>query len=67
MSFRNCAGCAPTRAVRPFVASQPPEELFVSTVTFAEIRYGIEAIGDPIRRAELMPLFNPWVDASPRA
>lgn len=47
----------PNARVRAFVASQPLEELFVSTVTFAEIRYGIEAIGDPIRRAEL----NDWL------
>jgi toxin FitB len=43
--------------VRAFVAGQALEELFVSTVTFAEIRYGIEALGDPIRRAEL----NDWL------
>ena len=47
----------PNARVRAFVASRPLEELFVSTVTFAEIRYGIEAIGDPIRRAEL----NDWL------
>ena len=39
--------------VRAFVAAQPLEQLFVSTVTFAEIRHGIERVGDPIRRAEL--------------
>ncbi len=43
----------PNARVRAFVASQPLEELFVSTVTFAEIRYGIEAISEPVRRAEL--------------
>ena len=43
----------PNARVRAFVAAQPLEELFVSTVTFAEIRYGIETVGDPIRRAEL--------------
>jgi predicted nucleic acid-binding protein len=32
-------------------------DLFVSTFTFAEIRYAIEAVGDPIRRAEL----NDWL------
>ena len=47
----------PSARVRAFVAGQPLEELFVSTVTFAEIRYGIEAISDPIRRAEL----NDWL------
>jgi hypothetical protein len=40
------------RVVR-FVAAQPLDRLFVSSVTFAEIRYGIERVGDPIRRADL--------------
>ena len=43
----------PSARVRAFVAGQALEELFVSSVTFAEIRYGIEAVSDPIRRAEL--------------
>jgi predicted nucleic acid-binding protein len=43
----------PSARVRSFIAGQRLEDLFVSTVTFAEIRYGIEAVGDPIRRAEL--------------
>ncbi len=43
----------PNARVRAFVAGQPLDELFVSAVTFAEIRYGIEVVGDPIRRAEL--------------
>jgi predicted nucleic acid-binding protein len=43
----------PNARVRVFVAGQRLEDLFVSTVTFAEIRYGIETVGDPIRRAEL--------------
>ena len=43
----------PNARVRAFVAAQPLEQLFVSTVTFAEIRYGIERVSDPIRRAEL--------------
>jgi toxin FitB len=43
----------PSARVRRFVAGQRLEDLFVSTVTFAELRYGIEAVGDPIRRAEL--------------
>jgi predicted nucleic acid-binding protein len=47
----------PSARVRRFIASQPLESLFISTVTFAEIRFGIEAIGDPIRRAEL----NDWL------
>jgi toxin FitB len=43
----------PSARVRSFVAGRRLEDLFVSTVTFAEIRFGIEAVGDPIRRAEL--------------
>jgi predicted nucleic acid-binding protein len=47
----------PSARVRSFIAGQRLEDLFVSTVTFAEIRYGIDAVGDPIRRAEL----NDWL------
>ena len=47
------------RRVRPepkvlaFIAAQPLDLLFVSTVTLAEIRFGIELVDDPARRAEL--------------
>jgi hypothetical protein len=47
----------PNQKVTAFVAAQPLDLLFVSIVTFAEIRFGIEAIVDPIRRAEL----NDWL------
>ena len=47
----------PNQKVIDFVAAQPLDLLFVSIVTFAEIRFGIEAIVDPIRRAEL----NDWL------
>ena len=47
----------PEARVIAFVAGQPLEQLFVSAVTFAEIRYGIEMVSDPIRRAEL----NDWL------
>jgi hypothetical protein len=47
----------PNARVRSFVAGQRLEDLFVSTVTFAEIRHGIETVDDPIRRAEL----NDWL------
>jgi toxin FitB len=47
----------PNARVRAFVAAQPLEDLYVSAVTFAEIRYGIERASDPIRRAEL----NDWL------
>ncbi len=43
----------PSSRVRSFIAGQQLEDLFVSAVTLAEIRYGIETVGDPIRRAEL--------------
>lgn len=43
----------PNARVRSFIAGQRLEDLFVSSVTLAEIRFGIEAVADPIRRAEL--------------
>jgi len=47
----------PNARVRRFVASQRLEDLFINTVTFAEIRFGIEAVGDAARRSEL----NDWL------
>lgn len=44
------------RVVR-FVSSQPLDLLYVSTVTFAEIRFGIELVKDVNRRMEL----NDWL------
>ncbi len=43
----------PNAKVRDIVAVQPLERLFISTATFAEIRYGIELVGDPNLRAEI--------------
>lgn len=43
----------PEPKVVAFVAAQPLERLFVSAVSFAEIRFGIELAPDPVRRAEL--------------
>lgn len=43
----------PSARVRSFIASQRLEDPFVSTVTFAEIRFGIETVADPTRRGEL--------------
>ncbi|WP_018407952.1 type II toxin-antitoxin system VapC family toxin [Methylocystis rosea] len=43
----------PNAKVVAFVAAQPLDRLYVSAVTFAEIRFGIELIADPSRRAEL--------------
>ena len=47
----------PSARVRRFISGQRLEDLFVSSVTLAEIRFGIEAVNDPIRRAEL----NAWL------
>jgi len=43
----------PEPRVVQFVASQPLERLYVSDVTFAEIRFGIELVVDATRRSEL--------------
>ena len=41
----------PERKVVAFVAAQPVESLYVSSVTLAEIRFGIELVADAGRRA----------------
>jgi toxin FitB len=43
----------PNARVRSFIAGQRLDDLYVSTVTFAEIRFGIESVADAMRRAEL--------------
>lgn len=43
----------PERRVVSFIASQPLDLLYVSSVSFAEIRFGIERVADVGRRAEL--------------
>ena len=47
----------PERKVVAFITEQPLEDLFVSAVTFAEIRFGIETVASLTRRAEL----NDWL------
>ena len=47
----------PEPKVLAFIAGQPLDLLFVSTVTFAEIRFGIELVPDATKRAEL----NDWL------
>ena len=47
----------PEPKVLAFVADQPLDLLFVSTVTLAEIRFGIELVLDAMKRAEL----NDWL------
>lgn len=44
----------PERRVLAFIASQPLELLYISSVTLAEICFGIELVPDPARRSELM-------------
>ena len=43
----------PLPAVVEFVSAKPLERLYVSEVTFAEIRFGIELVTDPSRRSEI--------------
>jgi predicted nucleic acid-binding protein len=43
----------PEPKVTAFIADQPVEALYVSTVVLAEIRFGIERVNDASRRAEL--------------
>jgi predicted nucleic acid-binding protein len=47
----------PEPKVVSFIAGQALDSLFVSEVTLAEIRFGIERAPDPARRAEL----NDWL------
>ena len=47
----------PEPRVTAFIAEQPLESLYVSTVTFAEIRFGIEMLPDAAQRSEL----NDWL------
>lgn len=47
----------PERAVVAFVSGQPIKQLYVSIVTLAEIRFGIELVKDPSRRFAL----NEWL------
>lgn len=52
----------PDARVVAFVAGQPLESLFVSEVTLAEIRFGIECVDDALRRREL----HEWLDGRVR-
>jgi predicted nucleic acid-binding protein len=44
---------SPNRHVVDFVSSQPLDSLFLSDVTLAAIRFGIELVDDVVRRASL--------------
>ena len=48
----------PEQHVVAFVAAQPLASLCVSTVTLAELRYGVGRVKDPARRREL----GAWLD-----
>ena len=48
----------PEPKVVQFVAAQSLDRMYVSAVTFAEIRFGIELVKDVARRMEL----NEWLD-----
>jgi toxin FitB len=52
----------PEPKVVSFIAGQSLDSLFVSEVALAEIRFGIEQMHDPARRAEL----NDWLDGKLR-
>ena len=52
----------PEPKVIAFIAGQPLESLYVSTVTLAEIRFGIELLSDAARRSEL----NDWLSRKVR-
>jgi hypothetical protein len=47
----------PEQKVVAFVANCPLDQLYISAVTLAEIRFGIELVGEPNRRADL----NDWL------
>ncbi|MSO76295.1 MAG: type II toxin-antitoxin system VapC family toxin [Alphaproteobacteria bacterium] len=54
---------SPNRKVVAFVAGEPLDRLYVSAVTFAEIRFGIELVTDPARRSDI----TLWLDNKLRA
>ena len=47
----------PEQRVVAFVAGCPLDQLYISAVTLAEIRFGIELVDEPNRRADL----NDWL------
>lgn len=47
----------PEQKVVSFVSGCPLDQLFISAVTLAEIRFGIELVAEPVRRSAL----NDWL------
>jgi len=51
-------------AVKKWSEQQPPQSFYLSTVTFAEIRFGIEQVQDEVFRQELLQwldeVLRPW-------
>lgn len=52
----------PNPKVTAFLSSHPIEDLYISVVTVAEIRFGIETVADVVRRASL----NDWLTLTVR-
>lgn len=48
----------PEPRVLAFIAAAPLDDLYLSEVTIAEIRFGIERVADPLKRAEIAS----WLD-----
>ena len=57
MSCRSCDGQGQKQRSWPSLPPQPLDQLYISAVTIAEIRFGIELVADPNRRVEL----NDWL------
>jgi len=51
----------PDQRVIQFLADTPEDDLFVSIVTMAEFRFGIELVADTAKRAALMSWLNETV------
>lgn len=52
----------PSRTVVTYIAAQALDDLFISSVTLAEIRFGIESVAEAGRRAAL----TSWLDTELR-
>lgn len=48
----------PEASVSRFITSQPLSQLYISVVTVAEIRFGIERVSDAVRRSDLGDWLN---------